>query len=94
MYVESRKMVQMNLFAGQNRDAYVGNRCVDMRWGGGGMNCETGIDVLALPCVKQIASGNLLHNAGSSAWCSGDLDGWDGGVVRGRSKREGIYVYI
>ena len=23
----------------------------------------------------------------------GDLDGWDGGVMEGKSKREGIYVY-
>ena len=35
--------------------------------GGGGMNWEIGIDVCALPCVKQIASGNLLYSAGSSA---------------------------
>ena len=38
--------------------------------GRGGMNWETEIDVCALPCVKLIASGNLLCSAGSSAQCS------------------------
>ena len=28
--IVSRKMVQMNLFAGQDRDADVRNKCVDM----------------------------------------------------------------
>ena len=36
----------------------------------GGMNWEIGVDIYALPCVKQIASGNLLYSAGSSARCS------------------------
>ena len=38
-----------------------------------------------LPCVKETASGDLLYNTGSSAWCSvlcDDLDGWDGGSGR------------
>ena len=34
----------------------------------GAMNWEFGIDVYALPCIKQRASGNLL--SGSSARCS------------------------
>ena len=33
----------------------------------GVMNWEFGIDVYALPCIKQRASGNLL--SGSSAQC-------------------------
>ena len=33
----------------------------------GVMNWEFGIDVYALPCIKQRASGNLL--SGSSARC-------------------------
>ena len=37
---------------------------------GVGMNWEVEIDICALPCVKQIASGNLLNSAGSSALCS------------------------
>ena len=38
--------------------------------GGGGMKWETRIDIYTLPCVKQIASRNLLYTAGSSAGCS------------------------
>ena len=34
MYMGFRKMVQMNLFAGRNRDADVGNGFVDMGAGG------------------------------------------------------------
>ena len=58
----------------------------------GGMNLEIGVDVCALPCVKQIDSGNLLYSAESSLALCGDLDGWDGGVL-GVPER-GIYVYI
>ena len=43
----------------------------------------------ALPC-RKIASGKLLL---SSVLCD-DLEGWDGQVVRGRLKRERIYIYI
>ena len=46
-------------------------------------NWESSIDIYTLPCVRQIASGNLLYRAGSSAWCSG----------RGL-QREGAYVYL
>ena len=38
--------------------------------GEGEMNWEIRIDVYTLPCVKQIASGNLLYSLRSSAWCS------------------------
>ena len=31
---------------------------------------ESSIEIYALPYVKYIASGKLLHNTGSSAWCS------------------------
>ena len=59
------------------------------------MNWETGIDVCAPPFVKQIASGNVLYSTGSSAWCSVVTSMGGMGVgVGGRSKREGIYVYI
>ena len=37
---------------------------------GGGMNWEIGIDIYTLPCVKQIASGNLLYSTESSVQCS------------------------
>ena len=35
-----------------------------------GMNWEAGIDIRALSCVKQIASGNLQHSTRSSSRCS------------------------
>ena len=34
------------------------------------MNWKIGIDVCALPRVKQIASGDLQDSAGNSAWRS------------------------
>ena len=51
------------------------------------------IDIYTPPCVKQIASGNLLYNTGNSAWCSvmTQRDGKGGGR---RSKRGEIYAYI
>ena len=61
-------------------------------WGrGGGMNWKIGIDVCALPCVKQIASRNILYSTASSAWYSmvTQMDRIEG--VGGRSKRE-IYI--
>ena len=61
----------------------------------GGTNWEIKIDIYTLPCVKQVASGNLLYSTGSSAQCSVMTQmGGMGGGVRGTSKREGIYVYI
>ena len=51
----------------RNRDAGIKNRIVDMvREGEGEMNWESNIETYTLPCVKQIASGNLLYDAGSS----------------------------
>ena len=49
------------------------------------------IDVCALPCVKQIASRNILYSTASSAWCSmvTQMDRIEG--VEGRSKGE-IYI--
>ena len=60
---------------------------------GDGMSWEIGTDVDALLCVKQIASGNLLYSAGSSAQRS--VMTWMGGkrVVKG-IPRGRTYVYI
>ena len=38
--------------------------------GEGGMNWEIRFDINTLPCVKQIASENLLYSPESSAQCS------------------------
>ena len=58
MYVEPRKMVQMNRFAGQK----LRHRCREQMYGhqvgkvaggvGGVMNWEIGIDIYTLICIK------------------------------------------
>ena len=54
------------------------------RWGGG-TNWESSMETCTLPCVKQIACRNLLHDAGSSNQVLCDnLEGWDG--VEGRTE--------
>ena len=57
---------------------------------------HTHTHIYILPCVKQIASGNLLYSRGNSAQCSVmTLRGEMGCEVAGeRSKREVIHVYI
>ena len=64
----------------------------------GGTNLETSIDRYTFPCVKQIASGDMLISTGNSAWCFDDLEGWDRGWQgdsrrRGRKKKKYIYIY-
>ena len=59
--MESRKMVQVNLFAGQEqRHRHREWTCGHGGEGEGGTNWEIRIDIHTLPCVKQIDSGNLL----------------------------------
>ena len=53
---------RLTYLQGRNRDTDVENGHVDMNW-------ELGIDMCALPYVKQIAIRNLLYSAGNSAWC-------------------------
>ena len=88
------KMVQMNLFAGPEQR----HRCREWTCGHGGKreggtNWEIRIDIYTLPCVKQIASGNLLYSTGSSAWCSvmTQMGGMGGG---GREVQEGRDICI
>ena len=51
--MESRKMVQMTLWQGRNREADVASRYVHIVGEEvGGMNSEIGIDVYTLLCVK------------------------------------------
>ena len=73
-------------FQGSNREADVGNGCMDTVGGKGReTDWEIRIEICTLTCIKQIASGKLLQSAGSSARCSDDLEGWDaGGGWRGR----------
>ena len=68
MYVEPRKMVQMNQFAGQKSR----HRCREQTYGhqggkavgggdGGVMNCTIGIDMYTLMCIKWMTNKNLLY---------------------------------
>lgn len=76
--------------ARRNRDAEVG---ADMWTGGGGgegrMSREIGMDVCALPRVKQIAVGACLSGTGSAQYSVVTLEGWDGGGGIGREVRGG-----
>ena len=70
-YVESRKMVEMNLSAKQKwrhkhreqSHGYQGGR-------GGGRNWEIGIDIDTLLCIKEIANENLPFSTGDPTQCS------------------------
>ena len=67
--METREMVHMNLYAGQEEKGRQ-NRLVDTAGEEkGGMNWESSTETYTLPCVKQIASGRLLCNWGSSTQC-------------------------
>ena len=60
MYMESRKMLLMNLAE---------KRLVDlMAEGKGGMNWESSINIYTLIC--KIDSGKLLNNTGTPTWSS------------------------
>ena len=90
--MESRKMTQMNLFAGQEERGRQREQAVDTeREGKGQANGESSADIYPPPCVKQTASGKLLHSTGYSSRCSGGP--WVGmGRMGGRSKRERICI--
>ena len=61
-------MVQINLFAGQEQRCRHREQTRGHGWGDG-MDWEISINVCALPCIKQVASGSLLCSARSSAQC-------------------------
>ena len=51
--MKSRKIVQMNLFSGRNRDADIENKHVDMgQKGDSGMDRDIKFDINTLPGVK------------------------------------------
>ena len=77
----------------RNRNADIKKATVSMGQGRNEMgDWNWRINIYILPCVKQIASGNLLYSSRSSARCPVTTEGWDG--WRGeRSKRKGTYVY-
>ena len=62
--------------------------------GKGGTNWETSMETYMLSYAKQIISGKLLYNSGSSTWCS--VTTWRG-RMRGQGRREvseGRDVYV
>ena len=68
MYVEPRKILQMNQFAGQKlrhrcREQTYGHQGGKAVGGGGrgGMNWEIGIDMYTLMCIKWMTYKNLLY---------------------------------
>ena len=61
------------------------------RGGEGGVNWEIRFDINILPCVTQIASGNLLYSRGSSAQCS--VMTQMGGMGLGGGPRGRGYMY-
>ena len=55
----------------RNRDADIENRFVDkVGEGEGGANWESNTEAYTIPCVKEIATGKLLYNTGTSTQCS------------------------
>ena len=66
------------------------DRLVDTAGGEGGMN-EESMETYTLPYGKQTASGNLLHDPGSSV--NPSRVGW-GGRLEGGSRGGDIYKYI
>ena len=94
--VESKKMAQMNLLAGQEQR----RRRREQTWWyrkdakGIKMNWEAETHIYTLPCVKQIASGKLLYSTGSSVLSASsvlwdDPEGWEGGS----KQRRYMYTY-
>ena len=68
MYVEARKMVQMNQFAGQKlrhrcREQMYGHQGGKAVGGGGGgvMDWPIGIDMYTLMCIKLMTNKDLLY---------------------------------
>ena len=88
-------MAQMNLLAGQKYKCRHGKQPCGYEAGGkGGTNWKIRVytHTHTLPCVKYLASGNLLNNTGNYTW--GSVMTQRSGTGGGRSKRESIYVYI
>ena len=95
IYTESRKMTQMNLFAGQKERGRQREQTADTeRKGKGRTGWESSTDVYTQPCVTQMASGKLLHSAGNPSRCSVMTRRAGTGGRGGRSTRERRYIYI
>ena len=87
--MKSRKMVLMNLFAGQQWGRRHREQAYGQDKGGEGegeMNGESSMEAYSRPYVTQIASGNLLCDSGNSNW--GSIVTWERAVGKG-GRREG-----
>ena len=83
--MESRKMVLMNLFAGQQRR----HRCKEQTFGligrgRGWMIWENSTETCTLPCVKQMARANSMHETGHPKPVLWDNPEGQGGEAGGR----------
>ena len=81
---------------GSSGNTHIENRLADTAGeGAGGTNWESSVETHTLPHVKQITSGDLQYDSGSSNWCSVTTErgrmGWE---VGGRFKREATYAYL
>ena len=89
LYVESREMAQMNLFAKQKQKHRLENNLIDTkRERADQMNWEIGIDIYTLLCIKQVVNEDLIYSTGNSTQCSVTTK-----LIR-KSKEEGIYVCV
>ena len=81
---------------GSSRETDIENRLMDPGRGEERVICIERVTwKLTLPYVKEIANGNLLYVPGNSN--RGSVSTYRGGIgreMRGRFKREGIYVYL
>ena len=74
---------------GKNRDADIEKLVNTAGKGQGGINWESNIEIQTLPCIKQIASGNLLYKYRDlNPVFSDNLEEWDG-VRRGEEGSRG-----
>ena len=71
IYIKFRKMVLMNVLAGQQwRRGHREQTCGHSGGRRGGTNGESSTETYTLPHVKQTARGKLLCNTGGSTPCS------------------------
>ena len=89
IYMESEEMALMNLFSGWQWR----HRHREQTYGHGGRRAgrrcmERVIQKFIIPCVKQIASGNLLMTQGTQTGALWQAEGW-GGEGDGREFWEG-----
>ena len=92
--MESRKMILMNLFAGQEWRHRHREQTLDTAGEGeGGTNWESSTETYALPCVKWIANGNFLYNTWWLPVVCDILEEWEGVGVGERLRRGCMYTY-